>query len=62
MRRAMRTPPASARRVFDALQSSPERHVYREIADAGHALCQEQPGEVARAIADIVENRATVHA
>jgi pimeloyl-ACP methyl ester carboxylesterase len=55
------TPPASARRVFDALQSSPERHVYREIADAGHALCQEQPGEVARAIADIVENRATVH-
>ena len=56
------TPPASARRVFDALQESSPQPVYREIADAGHALCQEQPAEVARAIAEIVENKANAHA
>jgi pimeloyl-ACP methyl ester carboxylesterase len=56
------TPPASARRVFDALQESSPQPVYREIADAGHALCQEQPAEVARALAEIVENKANPHA
>ena len=56
------TPPASARRVFDALQESSPQPVYREIADAGHALCQEQPAEVARVIAEIVENKANAHA
>ena len=54
------TPPANARRVFDALRGS--SHVYREIADAGHAVCQEQPAEVARAIAEIVETKANAHA
>ncbi|HEY7663590.1 MAG TPA: alpha/beta hydrolase [Xanthobacteraceae bacterium] len=56
------TPPASARRVFDALPGASQRHVYRDIADAGHALCQEQPDAVARAITEMVENRANVHA
>jgi pimeloyl-ACP methyl ester carboxylesterase len=56
------TPPASARRVFDALQESSPQPVYREIADAGHALCQEQPAEAARVIAEIVENKANAHA
>jgi pimeloyl-ACP methyl ester carboxylesterase len=56
------TPPASARRVFDALQGSLRQHDYREIADAGHALCQEQPAEVARVIAEILESKANVHA
>lgn len=56
------TPPRNARQVFDALQGASQQHVYREIADAGHALCQEQPGEVARAIAEVIENRANVHA
>jgi pimeloyl-ACP methyl ester carboxylesterase len=56
------TPPASARRVFDALQESSPQPVYREIADAGHALCQEQPEQIARAIAEIVENKANPHA
>ena len=56
------TPPASARRVFDALHGSSQRHAYREIADAGHAVCQEQPTEVARTIADIVASKANAHA
>jgi pimeloyl-ACP methyl ester carboxylesterase len=56
------TPPASARRVFDALQESSPQPVYREIADAGHALCQEQPEQIARALVEIVENKANAHA
>jgi pimeloyl-ACP methyl ester carboxylesterase len=54
------TPPANAHRVFAALRG--EGHVYREIADAGHAVCQERPAEVARAIVEIVESRANAHA
>ena len=45
--------------MFDALPAAP-RNVYREIADAGHALCQERPAETARAIAEIIQ--ATAHA
>jgi pimeloyl-ACP methyl ester carboxylesterase len=56
------TPPASARRVFDVLQRSSRQSVYREIAEAGHAVCQEQPEQVARAIVEIVENKANAHA
>jgi pimeloyl-ACP methyl ester carboxylesterase len=55
------TPPASCRRAFDALPASSQL-VYREIADAGHAVCQEQPTEVARAIAEIVASGASAHA
>ncbi len=51
------TPPANARRVFAALQGPPQRHAYREIPDAGHAVCQEQPGETARAIAEFVDEQ-----
>jgi pimeloyl-ACP methyl ester carboxylesterase len=56
------TPPANVRRAFDALRTSSARHAYREIADAGHALCQEQPDAVARAIAEFVEREASAHA
>jgi pimeloyl-ACP methyl ester carboxylesterase len=49
------TPPNHVRRAFDALPQVPQRHFYREIDHAGHALCQEQPEEVARAIAELVE-------
>ena len=35
---------------------------YGEIPDAGHAVCQEQPVEVARAILSIVDNKASAHA
>jgi pimeloyl-ACP methyl ester carboxylesterase len=54
------TPPAGCRRAFDALPAS-SRLAYREIADAGHAVCQEQPAEVARAIAEIVASGASAH-
>jgi pimeloyl-ACP methyl ester carboxylesterase len=56
------TPPASARRVFDALPGPPQRHAYREIAAAAHAVCQEQPAEIARAITQFVKTRADAHA
>jgi pimeloyl-ACP methyl ester carboxylesterase len=56
------TPPASCRRAFDAMPGGAPRHVYQEIPDAGHAVCQEQPAVVARAISEIVESKANVHA
>jgi pimeloyl-ACP methyl ester carboxylesterase len=55
------TPPANARRVFDALPSSAQ-HEFFEISDAGHAVCQEQPAEVACVIASIVDRKAIAHA
>jgi pimeloyl-ACP methyl ester carboxylesterase len=55
------TPPAHCRRAFDALPAS-SRLAYLEIAGAGHAVCQEQPAEVARAIAEIVASGASAHA
>jgi pimeloyl-ACP methyl ester carboxylesterase len=56
------TPPENCRRAFEALPEGAQRHVYLEIADAGHAVCQEQPAAVARAIAEIVESKANAHA
>ena len=56
------TPPASVRRAFKALPSSSQHNLYREIPGAGHAVCQEQPVEVARVIAEVVKNVATAHA
>jgi pimeloyl-ACP methyl ester carboxylesterase len=56
------TPPENARRVFDVLRASSRGHAYREIQNAGHAVCQEQPAEVARVIAEIVASKADVHA
>ena len=56
------TPPANVRRAFDALRPSPARHAYREIADAGHALCQEQPDAVAHMIAEFAEREASADA
>jgi pimeloyl-ACP methyl ester carboxylesterase len=56
------TPPENARRVFDVLRASSRGHAYREIQNAGHAVCQELPVEVARVIADIVASKANAHA
>ena len=56
------TPPANARRVYDALGGAAPWRAYREIADAGHAICQEQPAEVARLIVETAENEANAHA
>ena len=50
------TPPDNARRVLAAL-SAPARLTFREFAGAGHAVCQEQPAEVASAIAAIIEQK-----
>jgi pimeloyl-ACP methyl ester carboxylesterase len=51
------TPPANVRRAFDALPDALPRR-YREIAGAGHALCQEQPEAVARAILEFAGQEA----
>jgi pimeloyl-ACP methyl ester carboxylesterase len=56
------TPPANARRLFDALQASSQTHIFREVAGAGHAICQEQPAEIARVITEIAESKASAHA
>ena len=55
------TPPENARRVLDAIRTSARRGFF-EIAGAGHAVCQERPIEVARAIAASVDNKAAAHA
>jgi pimeloyl-ACP methyl ester carboxylesterase len=56
------TLPANVRRAFEALPEASQRHAYFEIANAGHAICQEQPAEIARIISEIVEHKANVHA
>jgi pimeloyl-ACP methyl ester carboxylesterase len=56
------TPPANVRRAFEALPEASERHAYFEVANAGHAICQEQPAEIARIITTIVEHKANAHA
>jgi pimeloyl-ACP methyl ester carboxylesterase len=56
------TPPAGVRRVLDALPGPSPQHAYRELADAGHALPQERPAEVARIIAEMVESKANAQA
>jgi pimeloyl-ACP methyl ester carboxylesterase len=55
------TPPENARRVFDTLPQAARNGLF-EIADAGHAVCQEQPGAVARAIATRADSKAAAHA
>jgi pimeloyl-ACP methyl ester carboxylesterase len=56
------TPPENGHFVFAALQASSQRHAIRIIANAGHAVCQEQPAEVARAIVEFVGTKADAHA
>jgi len=53
------TPPANARRLFDALRGV---RAFCEIAGAGHAICQEQPAEIARVMKEIAESEASAHA
>jgi len=35
---------------------------FREIAGAGHAICQEQPAEIARVIKKVADSEASAHA
>jgi pimeloyl-ACP methyl ester carboxylesterase len=55
------TPPDGARRVFDALPAAAKLALH-EIPGAGHAVCQEQPAEVAAIVTAIVESKARAHA
>jgi pimeloyl-ACP methyl ester carboxylesterase len=48
------TPPESGHFVYAALQRSSQRPAFRMIAKAGHAVCQEQPAEIARVITEFV--------
>ena len=56
------TPPANARRVSTPCATRRGGTPIARSPDAGHAVCQEQPAEVARAILEIVENKANAHA
>jgi pimeloyl-ACP methyl ester carboxylesterase len=55
------TPPDNVRRVFEALRPS-VRQAFQQFPGAGHAICQEQPAAVARAITAIVDEKATANA
>jgi pimeloyl-ACP methyl ester carboxylesterase len=48
------TPPENGHFVFAALKRSSRRPAFRMIKKAGQAVCQEQPAEIARAIAEFV--------
>jgi pimeloyl-ACP methyl ester carboxylesterase len=55
------TPPDSGHLAFAALRSS-QRPFFRLVKNAGHAVCQERPEEVARVIAEFIDAGAEVHA
>jgi pimeloyl-ACP methyl ester carboxylesterase len=48
--------------VYNYVQRISPRYYFRIIDDAGHAVCQEQPAEVARLIVDFVEERVVADA
>jgi pimeloyl-ACP methyl ester carboxylesterase len=56
------TPVENGHFVFAALQRSSKRPFFRIIKNAGHAVCQERPEEVAQVIAEFVEADAGVRA
>jgi len=56
------TPVANGQLVYQDLQKSSARHLFRIIEDAGHAVCQEKPEEVARAMVQFVESNVATHA
>jgi pimeloyl-ACP methyl ester carboxylesterase len=54
--------PASGHFAYAALQTSAPRTAFHYVYNAGHALCQEQPQEVAQRIIDFVEGRTDANA
>jgi len=54
--------PASGHFAYAALQTSASRTAFHYVYNAGHALCQEQPQEVAQRIIDFVEGRTDANA
>jgi len=61
-RRDYVTAPENAHFVYAALQRSSQRPFFRIIKDAGHAVCQERPEEVARVIAEFLEAKTDAQA
>jgi pimeloyl-ACP methyl ester carboxylesterase len=51
------TPPDIARQVFDALPDSRGHHRYCIIPNAGHAVCQEQPADIANVLSNFLNGR-----
>jgi pimeloyl-ACP methyl ester carboxylesterase len=56
------TPAQNGHFAYSALQTASPRYFYRSLDNAGHAICQEQPVEVARVLLEFLENKAPVHA
>jgi len=56
------TPTGNGHFAFAALQAYSPRRAFRIIASSGHAVCQEQPAEVARTIVEFIEAKADAHA
>lgn len=56
------TPTGNAHFVYAALERSCKRRFFRSIDDAGHAVCQERPEEVARVIAEFLEAKPDTQA
>jgi pimeloyl-ACP methyl ester carboxylesterase len=56
------TPPESGHFVFGALGASSRRCAFKTIPNAGHAVCQERPAEVAQFIAEFLGSEAHAYA
>jgi len=56
------TPPETGQFVFRALQTSSRQCAFKTIANAGHAVCQEKPREIAQFIAEFLRSEAVAHA
>ena len=54
--------PASGHFAYAALQTSAPRTAFHYVCNAGHALCQEQPQEVAQRIIEFVEGKVGANA
>jgi pimeloyl-ACP methyl ester carboxylesterase len=52
------TPPESGHAVFAVLEASSRRCAFKTVANAGHAVCQEKPVEVARLIGEFLASEA----
>jgi pimeloyl-ACP methyl ester carboxylesterase len=52
------TPPATGEGVFTAIHATSRRCAFKTVANAGHTVCQEKPGEVAQFIAEFLAGQA----
>jgi pimeloyl-ACP methyl ester carboxylesterase len=56
------TPPEIAQQAFAALSNATSAHTYREVPDAAHAICQEQPRVIAQLVMHAIERKVIAHA